>query len=318
MPFDRAREYLERFEKIKVSETMIRETVERCGKALVRHEDLAVKRAAVQLLPRNAPENKEEQVKNGNFYLQMDGAFIPIIDRANGGMRSYVENKLAVGFYEKDILRSGKQCVVSNKRFAISPLPGVSHFEMRVRKMAIDRNVRNASRVIVVSDGAVWIDKMRERQFPDSVHILDWYHAKEKLYETAHLLFKENQKAVYEWAKPLESLLWIGQARRVCSILMRQMKANENDRTKLAPLYKYYRRRISKMRYDEFRAAGFIIGSGAVESANKYLVAGRLKQSGMKWNLSGAHAILKLREKIFDETWDSTWRNRNTQFLYAV
>ncbi len=57
------------------------------------------------------------------------------------------------------------------------------------------------------------------------------------------------------------------------------------------------------MRYDEFRKLGYFIGSGAVESANKYLVQQRLKQAGMKWLIKGAHSILKLREKVYEGSW---------------
>jgi hypothetical protein len=41
------------------------------------------------------------------------------------------------------------------------------------------------------------------------------------------------------------------------------------------------------MRYKEFRDKGYFIGSGSIESANKYLVLKRLKQSGMKWCIEG-------------------------------
>ncbi len=61
------------------------------------------------------------------------------------------------------------------------------------------------------------------------------------------------------------------------------------------------------MRYMELQSKGFMIGSGVVEAAFKPLVTQRLKQSGMRWSVSGAQAILTPRgwdqSDRFDEAW---------------
>ena len=58
------------------------------------------------------------------------------------------------------------------------------------------------------------------------------------------------------------------------------------------------------MKYDVFREKGYYIGSGAIESANKYLVKDRLKLSGMSWVIDGAGAIIHLRQKMYEKDWD--------------
>ncbi|MBE7440456.1 MAG: hypothetical protein HS115_18545 [Spirochaetales bacterium] len=65
--------------------------------------------------------------------------------------------------------------------------------------------------------------------------------------------------------------------------------------------------RLDKMRYPHFRRMGFFIGSGAVESAHKYLVQSRLKQAGMKCTIDGASAIIRLRQMLYDGSWDLQW-----------
>ena len=55
------------------------------------------------------------------------------------------------------------------------------------------------------------------------------------------------------------------------------------------------------MRYDLFRAAGYPIGSGTVESACKHVVQQRLKQSGMRWSRQGAQAMLALRSTLLSQ-----------------
>ena len=61
------------------------------------------------------------------------------------------------------------------------------------------------------------------------------------------------------------------------------------------------------MRYMELQSKGLMIGSGVVEAACKTLVTQRLKQSGMRWIVSGAQAILTPRgwdqSNRFDEAW---------------
>ena len=62
-----------------------------------------------------------------------------------------------------------------------------------------------------------------------------------------------------------------------------------------------------QMRYDVFRDKGYNIGSWAVEGAYKYLVAKRLKQSGMTWSRAGSSATLALRVIWLNKRWEQLW-----------
>jgi hypothetical protein len=55
------------------------------------------------------------------------------------------------------------------------------------------------------------------------------------------------------------------------------------------------------MRYCVFRAAGYDIGSGAVEDAWKHVVGNRLKQSGMIWTRAGS--AVRSSKKLFMGLW---------------
>ena len=59
--------------------------------------------------------------------------------------------------------------------------------------------------------------------------------------------------------------------------------------------YRYYRGNAGRMKYDEYRARGWFIGSGVIESGCKTVIGQRFKQSGMLWSLKGAKALLPLR-----------------------
>ena len=57
----------------------------------------------------------------------------------------------------------------------------------------------------------------------------------------------------------------------------------------------YFENNAPRMRYHWFRSRGLFVGSGAVESGCKAVIAQRLKLSGMHWTAGGASAIATLR-----------------------
>ena len=59
------------------------------------------------------------------------------------------------------------------------------------------------------------------------------------------------------------------------------------------------------MAYDQYRAAGWDIGSGMVESACKHVVAAREKGPGMRWSDAGAHTVAAVRVLLLNDEWDS-------------
>ena len=69
----------------------------------------------------------------------------------------------------------------------------------------------------------------------------------------------------------------------------------------------YFETNEHRMRYAEFRARGYPIGSGTVESACKRVIGARLKQAGMRWSKAGAQAVLNLRSHLLSGRWDAVW-----------
>lgn len=62
--------------------------------------------------------------------------------------------------------------------------------------------------------------------------------------------------------------------------------------------------RLAQIRYADFRAAGYPIGSGIVESTNKLLVEARLKGRGMHWARA---SVNPLRCLLGNCRWEATW-----------
>ena len=61
------------------------------------------------------------------------------------------------------------------------------------------------------------------------------------------------------------------------------------------------------IRYEEFVAAGYPIGSGSVESANKVVIQSRLKQAGMHWARSNVNPMAALRNVACNDRWEEAW-----------
>jgi hypothetical protein len=72
----------------------------------------------------------------------------------------------------------------------------------------------------------------------------------------------------------------------------------------------YLQRNRRFLRYDEYLAAGYPIGSGVAEGACRHLVKDRLELTGMRWRIPGAQAMLDLRAVYINGDWDSFQAHR--------
>ena len=66
--------------------------------------------------------------------------------------------------------------------------------------------------------------------------------------------------------------------------------AEESDR-----LIRYLQRHQERLDYRYARKGGYPIGSGGIESANKFIGHVRLKRSGAWWSVTNANEMLALR-----------------------
>ena len=98
------------------------------------------------------------------------------------------------------------------------------------------------------------------------------------------------------------------------------LKAEANDPTCTATQRQavrrtigYYQRNRPYMRYDEYLARGWPIGTGVIEGACGHLVKDRMEQSGMRWTKAGAQAVLDLRAVRFNSHGDRYWQFHRQQ-----
>jgi len=75
----------------------------------------------------------------------------------------------------------------------------------------------------------------------------------------------------------------------------------------ISQTHAYLARRRELIRYAAFGAAGYPIGSGCVESANKLVVEARLKLAGMHWARANVNPMLALRTLVANDRWADDW-----------
>jgi len=255
---------------------------------------------------------KDKETDVETLYIEADGAMVPLI--GDTGIE-YRENKLGIVFNNRDITQKMKkndkiERTIIRKKIVSSLANGVDSFKKMLFATAVEKGYYSAKSVVFLSDGAPWLAKCRDDYFPRAVRILDWYHAIEHLWGAAYQLFDEqNKEACKSWVNPLKDLLWDGKVKKVISILNTEILSKGSNQQPLIELRGYYVSNQDAMKYDEYRSNGWCIGSGSIESANKYIVSQRLKQSGMKWVKENANAMIWARGKYFENCWDDFWKS---------
>ena len=71
-------------------------------------------------------------------------------------------------------------------------------------------------------------------------------------------------------------------------------------------LYTYISNNRDNIDYPTYKAKGYFVGSGAIESGNKIVLQNRLKLPRMRWNVPTAQCMLSLKAKLESNQWDST------------
>jgi hypothetical protein len=161
--------------------------------------------------------------------------------------------------------------------------------------------------LVFVCDGATWIWELITHYYPNAVQIVDWYHAEDRLKRLGDAVFS-SQAERQSWLAQVTESLWHGQVQDV--ILACQHLARKHDEARQAMTY--FSNNTHRMRYDQFRAQGFLIGSGTIESGCKQIVTQRLKRSGAQWLVQGAVLTAKARSAWLSNQWQALCASRNT------
>ncbi len=161
----------------------------------------------------------------------------------------------------------------------------------------------NYKNKICIGDGAVWIWNWVDDTYPDAIQILDFYHAFEKLACFAALQY-EQEEPRRKWLQKQKQRLLNNGAQQILKHLKLTISRNKESEKAKSDVIRYYENNLQRMQYKTYLSKGYLIGSGAIESAHRHVVQQRLKLSGQRWSVKGAQQIANLRACKKSNQWN--------------
>ena len=140
--------------------------------------------------------------------------------------------------------------------------------------------------------------------------VLDLMHVLEKVWKAAYVLHAEGSLDADLWVRDRTLRILSGGVGQVVkgirqSVTKRGLSGAK--RKTLLGVAGYLYRNRARMRYDEYLALGWPIGSGPVEGACKNIIKDRMERSGMRWTEQMAEAIVQLRAIYLSGDFDRYW-----------
>lgn len=181
-----------------------------------------------------------------------------------------------------------------------------------LRRQGAEVGLDHAEVWVALSDGGVGLEDLLRDAFPRvEAVILDFYHAAEYLAKLAAALHPNDEAEALDQTKAWSRLLRDEGGEVMIAVLENRDWPNRKGLGAVrADVLGYFRNQVHRMDYPRYEAAGWYIGSGAVESACKTVVGQRLKGSGMRWSEDGSHAVCHVRALYRSEhsQWTDFWR----------
>ena len=163
-------------------------------------------------------------------------------------------------------------------------------------------------RLCIIGDGAPWIWIKPLEIFPKAKQVLDFYHCSEYIHAVAKAQYGKGTKQAREWIEATFTRLFYNNIDEVIRGLKIMQPVSSEAEEKITDAVRYLSKRKNQVNYGAAKRAGYHIGSGAIESANKFISHVRLKRSGAWWYITNANNILKLRCAKYNDTYDNIIR----------
>lgn len=273
MPFKQAQATFQHIHRLPISASWLQTLIKPIAKAA---RDSLLK----EVEPEFFPSEKDWHV------VQIDGSHVPL-------KSSWEEAKTAV---VGRLSESGK----IKSRWYHATKGGASVFERDLKTLFQKRKI-DPDRLIVMGDGAPWIWKLYGRQCPKAVQILDFYHASQHLAEVMELIWGVGSVVAKDEHAYLRKILKndADGVEQVINYINNHINKDslkrEDIQKRLSANLNYFQTHKHRMRYAFFRSKGLPIGTGLVESTQKWLLQARMKRPGMHWSRKGAAWMVGLR-----------------------
>jgi hypothetical protein len=240
----------------------------------------------------------------GLCYIVMDGTGAPVLpsettgragkDGPRAGTR---EVKIGCFFTQSGLdLVTGEPVQDPGSTTYISTFAPAATFATQAKAEYLRRGFDQVPQPVVLGDGARWIWNIADQHFPHATQIVDYFHAREHLADLTKLLTPAlTDPAAFE--AHLVDRLDLGQTTAIAAaVAALDLAEHVPDLARPATTaVAYFTTNHHRMQYADFKANGYYIGSGPVESACNTIVKQRAKRAGMHWTIRGLDPVLALR-----------------------
>lgn len=315
--FECTAENLARAAHLRVSKETLRQLIEGEGKAVLKTQqrgELAPDWQATECLT----ENRQSRV-----YVGCDGVMVPLItDAEKQKRRTTVKEKRR---------KRGRRCRplpprktgtdLSYKEFKLGVLyeesqqrrfVGVTSGDHAVagrmlQRMATQIGLSQATEKIGLVDGAPWIRNELELYGLVDVLGLDYYHLRDHVQQARLAVYGAENDEGQAWRDQVMGLFYQdGYAPAWEHLLAWRSRLRGRKRKAADGLLEYVANRHPMIRYPEFRARGWQIGSGPTEAQCK-VATQRVKGRGRRWDKANAEAIMALDCLESSHAWNLYW-----------
>jgi hypothetical protein len=318
--FDKAAANLARTAQVQLCGETLRVLVETEGKRV-----LLAQRSGRLPLDWSAADCKTPE-KTTRIYLGSDGVMVPVVTesekasrrqqvkqkrrrrgkkarplpaRKSGADQHYKEFKI-IAFYDETqdhrlVCGTRGDCEVAGRLM-----------RREAGRVQLDRADEKVGNV----DGSPWIRNQVQRQsLPLDALGLDFYHLGENVHKARREIYGDDDEAGTQWAGQLLHVFKHEGYDAAWQQLLEWRVVLKRGRSAADRLVNYVSERREMIRYPQFQAKGWQIGSGPTEATCKTLTA-RLKGSGMRWDSDNAEAIMALEALTQSDQWDEYWETQ--------
>lgn len=164
-------------------------------------------------------------------------------------------------------------------------------------------------RIGLLGDGADWLWKHMTACFPKGRQILDYYHCAEHIHKVAKIHYGETNPKCLEWVETTITRLFYAEVDNVIWGLERMKPKYDSAKEEIRKLIVYLQNNRERIHYRGDRIGGYPIGSGGIESANKFICHTRMKRSGAWWVKETGNKMLAIRCAIYNGTYDKIFES---------
>jgi hypothetical protein len=309
MGFEELQEELLEQHDVRVTDSTLDDLANACG--LLAHGDRQAQVEKLEGLPVGVAREQAVTVKlpaPARLYISCDGITYRTryrqADPEHKGQKRLVYQEMKVGtVFWQDAQEHWHKRVVNGR-------DNPARFGLDLWLLAVECGMLDCADVVFISDGGVWCNSVAEMYFQEARRILDWYHLSEHIWETGRVLYGPEEKAAKPWVNDCLDHLHDHGGSGLLRHLARSLATRTDPRQHeaLTALMDYLRPRVSITDYPAYRAQGYVIGSGMMESTCKQVVGRRLKGVGMQWAEQGALAMATLVGLRLNGAWSAFWR----------